>query len=173
MPLPAYLPTSPNGLAMTKLRRMVSMSSAFQTRTGLGETECLERVHFHAAADTATMPFAVIVPQPCGYRTFSVGSQNHLRPFGTLLLWIECEPHPEFDQLADQRHEAVDFFDAVLAEVAALSAVDDPASEDGTSHLAINDVTPNGFAMETPEHTQASTGVLFWATYSIDWGYQG
>lgn len=166
-----YTASGAKGLAITKLRRMLSLSDALQTKTGLSESELLERVYLRSAPVDAQMPFAVIGSSPLRWVVPSGGDQNHMRPSGVLMLMIQCEPDESQDSEIDQRHEAEDFLDSVIADVAGLSAADDASSEDGTSHLAINNIEPDGPMMEVPEETAGATGRFYWATWTIDWGY--
>lgn len=151
----------------------MSLSEAFQRRTGLPEAEALGRVYVKAPTSDAEMPFAVIAAQPVTWRTYSGGAQNHMRPSGELWLFLQCGPSPNVPEECnvDRRREAADWFDEVVEDVAALSAADD--EDDGTSHLAINDITPSGFDEETPEATQTSSGVVYWSTWVVQWGYVG
>lgn len=176
MSLSSYLPTSPTGLAMRKLARMVALSAAFQGRCGVSETGALERTHILSCDADSEMPFALVSVAPGEWKTLSGGAQNHMRPAGSqLLLMLQCEPASDIPATNpnDRRLEAYDFFESVVKDVAGLSAADDPLSEDGTSHLAINRITPDGFSQETPEHLQDASGVLYWASYVFDWGYEG
>lgn len=175
MSLSSYLPQSPTGKAMKKLARMVSLSSVFQTRCGIDETACLERIHILSKDESELMPAAVIGADVAAWDTISGGSKNHMLPTGTdLILCLECEPHPEIPATNrnDRRLEAYDFFSAVVRDIASLSNADDPSSEDGTGHLNIKNIRSDGFAQEFPETTQASTGVRYFSQFRFNWGDQ-
>lgn len=168
----SYVPTGPDGIAVKKLRTMVSQSAAFQARSALGESALYDLccLTINETLDNKPPPFYVIIVAESAQNWYAGGGQNFLLPAGRLGLLLECEPASGQTTNNDKRHESYDFFGNVMNEIAALAAADDPG--EASSHLDIRNMRIADF-WETPPLTQGSSGVSYGCLISVDWGNPG
>jgi hypothetical protein len=169
MGIDSYVPTSPDGVAMHKLRRMVSLSYSLKKRCGIGTQELWERCFYRDADSEETMPFYVIDLNSGSDTLLQGGGQNFLVPKGTLLLIVEVGPKPGISRENDRRLEAVDTFSNLRKDIVDLSAADDPESDDGSSHLSITEGSLIQ-VMETPKKLVDTIGLRFTGIFTFTWG---
>lgn len=171
MTIDSYTPTGPDGIAMHKLRRMVSKSASFQARSGLSESELYDRCCYSANTDLdqAPRPFYVIGVPNGGSRQGQVagGGRNYLLAGGVVCLLIEVGPSASQMTHNDQALEASDFFSNVMADVAALAAADDSGQTESFVDIKRIFQVEN---WQTPFQTEESTGMFFGVRIDCEWG---
>lgn len=164
-------PTGPDGIAMHKLRRMVSKSATFQARSRLSEDELFDRCCYviNRDFDQFPRPFYIIAVPPGGSRQGQVagGGRNYLLPGGTLSLLMEIEPNADYTTDNDQVLEASDFFSNVMADIAENAAADDSGETESFVDIHRMYQVDN---WQTPFQTAESTGVFFGAMINCEWG---
>ncbi len=167
----AFWTESPLEHAIRKLRRMVALSAAFQTRAAIDYDTALTRVWVEYVPNVDELnkeqgsvkavnppsPFAAIWPMSTGMNPIAGGQQVWSIPEGMLHLYIACGPLPSLHDWNDRRLEAIGFLDQWMVDITNLSGADDPDTEDDTGHLTISkggavviDHTP--FKDRTPEN---------------------
>jgi hypothetical protein len=174
MPSPAI--TGSLALPAYKLRRMVSLSPTWIAACDGTDkpVDAPDRVWLRDVIGEVARPYAVVsIGAVHGYTLAFGGEQNWLRPNGQLFVFLTVDTPQEYysDRVSAEYH-AASLFGGVIDDVAALSAVDDPASEDGSSHLMITNIQLQQFG-ENPEENWQSLGRFFYAGYSFDWGDGG
>lgn len=176
--------------AMVQLRRMVALSSSFQTKVDDDYAACLARVYFEgvpgndnltesegAEAPAADKPFASIWLIRTGWSLGGGGRQNHMIANGTLHLYLMTPRATGAEDWNDARLEAVQFLGNWERDIVALFGADDTSGVGtvavaGEGHLA-------GMLVDTPahEHTpkqiRESAGDFFFRHCAIQYGDSG
>ena len=156
-----------------KLRRMVALSPTWkQAIAGLpSKPEAPDRVWLKNALGIEPRPLAVVsLGDEHSHYLIAGGDHNHLRPRGSLVLYLSIDTPPEFyEDAVSAEFFAGSFFGQVIDDVVAISAADDPDSEDGTSHLSIVGTRLQDFD-ETAYQDANSLSRFYWAAYAIAWG---
>ena len=162
----------PTYWAAVKLRRMLSLSATFQAAVGFtgDAASTLQRIGFKQLAGTEPRPYGIISSgEKLQYKQIAGGNQIVLNSSGSLFLYLAQDIDPEnFDDDVAAEMNAVSFFGQVIDEIAALSAVDDTGSADGTSHLSIVSITMSTFAGNA-EDTWKSMGRFLFAGFDVEW----
>lgn len=140
MPRPIETTTAYTNAAV-KLRRMVSLSPAFQRECGVSsDVEALQRIHLRGRQirDKAPTPFALIQVGNLRRGMYAGGVKNWLKASGSLRASIKLNVADDLlDDLIGAELYASNFFGTVFDEVAKMAAEDDPGSGDEFGHLAI------------------------------------
>lgn len=168
----SYTPTSPPGIALAQLRRMVTLSSAF--REGVGAADAVDAVDF---ALIGQRPLAdlegggaiiYLADGPVTFEQNAGGQQLWLHPVGTIICQLVLEQSDEFD--AEERYlYGVDFVGNVAADIKELSGAEDTETEFGQNHLDITRIAIE-YAAQADIRFDHSRGKLFLAKLFIDWG---
>lgn len=169
MPTDIYIPTTADGLAMHKLRRMVALSSTLQTRCELSYAELYQRCFYRDCDNEEQRPLYVIDLMSGADTLLAVGPGNEMIPKGSLILLVELFPRADLNQ-SDARLESIEIFSKVRTDISSLSAVDDPGSDDGTSHLCILESTLFGVEETPREEVTASNPLVFCGVFMFTWG---
>ena len=154
------------------LRRMVALSPTFQLACETSDFyDALARTFWKDADGNEPRPCATVNVESMGYRLIAGGGQNHLRPYGTLFLWLAqdvLEEHYNDDNASMLRF--ANFAGGVLDDVMALAGADQTADTlVPESHLAITN--PQGLMMAmNPEEEWATIPKFWWAGFAISWG---
>ena len=105
------------------LRRMVALSPTFQLACETSDFyDALARTFWKDADGNEPRPCATVNVESMGYRLIAGGGQNHLRPYGTLFLWLAqdvLEEHYNDDNASMLRF--ANFAGGVLDDVMALA----------------------------------------------------
>jgi hypothetical protein len=167
-----YTPTSPPGIALAQLRRMVSLSAAFIAgMSAVDETDALDFIllgrHPFSSLPTGGA-IAYLSEQPVTWELDSGGQQLWLHPTGGIVLQLIL-PQPDVEDLEERYLRGVDFCANVGKEVKELSDSEDAETEFGANHLAITRIAAEYLAPGDVRHDH-SRGVMFTAKLFIDWG---
>jgi hypothetical protein len=194
-----YVPTSPDGMVLAKLRRMAALSLTFRTlvatQLGLSVTTNAEAVYqaafarvFYeyvplaaehiddgvAGAVDIAMPFSSLWLMPMQNQVICGGSQYHMRPRGSVYMTLYVEPNASQLTWNDKRLAGVDFLGNWLKDISDLSAADDTASigtpaVSGEGHLAIT-IADAQVTDQVPFKVRKSAGSFFWRHVVITFG---
>lgn len=181
--MPLAWPNSPAAIAMKKLRRMVALSSAFQTRAGIEYEDAIKRVFFEyvpnagellrEGAEESTVdpvsPFAAIWPMTTDANAVAGGAQVWTLSNGILHLYVSCDPLPELTDWNERRLEAVGFLDQWIQDVINLSGADDDDTDDGMGHLEIVHA-PINMIDHVPFKDRKSAGDYYYMSVGLKYG---
>jgi len=156
---------------MQKLRRMIALSTTFQTRSGLNYSNLYARGQYCTSIDFGNLqrPYFVIWCQDPYRRMVSGGEQNFLLSGGRLDFMVEIDPLDSLTTRNDKTLEAHDFFANLMKDIAGLAAVDDAGND--SSHVDINEISIASY-FQPPLVTEEQTGLFFCAWYTLSWGFQ-
>ena len=176
------MPATPGktlSIVAAKLRRMVSLSATFQSARGVdGGTDeenaaaALEFVFLKSlVGNQPSRPFAVVsMGESFDWAVVSGGDANHLRPSGSLFLFLTVDTDPQFlEDRVSAEWTAWDFFSGVIEDIAVLANADDPGSEFEESHLSIVGISLVGWG-ENDRDEWKSQGRFYEAGILIRWG---
>lgn len=159
--------------ATYKLRRMLSLSRAFQIGCNVSnETQAVERIYLRGRQiqSVGPRPFAIVGVGAYQKRAYAGGVQNFLANRGTVRSYV-CQDVPEDlkgDPAGSEAH-AAEFFASILDEICALSGADDPGSADGLGHLAITDALLDAVWMSPKEDWNTEIGQFHWCEMEFQW----
>jgi hypothetical protein len=160
-------------IPVTKVIRMLSLSSEFQIQCGVDTADdALRNISVtRRDQDRIQRPFACVnVGDSHTYRQFSGGSKNHLTPGGAIGLFMTMDTNPEYRMDLDSASlEAGNFFGSVMDDIVALSGEDDPDALE--SHLPIKNVERTAFT-NSEDGEEDVIGSFFWTVYQLDWGFE-
>jgi hypothetical protein len=168
----SYTPTSPPGIALAQLRRMVSLSTTFQTA-------------FSAASPAAALAFILLGRQPLtnlasggaiaylsespfNWELNAGGDHLYLENRGRIILQFIYLPSSS-DSIEDRYMKGVDFVGNTAKDVRDLSGVADESSAFTSNHLDITNIVAE-YAAPGDVRYDASRGLFFSAKLAIDWG---
>lgn len=177
-------PNSPMLTAIRKVRKMVALSSALQTRAGITYATALAsrvwteyvptidelvRDTGNEFSDAPVMPWAAIWPMQVGTFAVSGGARVWTSPNGGIHLYLACQPLTTLATWNDKREEAVGFLDQWFQDVIALSGADDPTTDDGMGHLTITH-SESVIIDHAPFKSRESTGDFYYQSYQLKYG---
>lgn len=154
------------------LRRMVSVSSTFQTAVGVAtSTLALDHIYLHEALSPSARPCAVINELGTSFQLIAGGGQNQLRPRGDLFLWLARDtPANYYDDPDNALLDYMNFAGGVIDDIVNISGADQTAdSSVPESQLAITAVSLED-ASETPREVWKGPGRFWWSAWRITWG---
>ncbi len=162
----SYTPTSPLGIAQQKLRRMLALSSTFQTQTGKDYTGTLNYIAY-IEDEKQCFPRACVSVLENRYEQVAGGAASWLRPSGALHLYVAIEPDLSIEDREEQRLKGADLLLQIADDVVALAGYDD--ADSATSHLNILRMTVL-CVDEVPEELRPTAGHFFWLEASVEIG---
>lgn len=163
-----YTPTSPDGQALAKLRRMVALSLTFRTlvaaQASLNVTTNTEAVYQLALArvlyeyipkvaefanegitvtNELERPFSSLWPMGMQTQVVAGGDQYHMRPRGQVYLYLAVDRDVAVTTWNDRRLKGIDFLANWLKDITDLSGADDTSAlgsvaVTGEGHLAVS-----------------------------------
>lgn len=154
------------------LRRMVSLSSTFQTLVGATTAaQAIEHIYCKDTDGTERRPCAVIMHGRTGYSLTAGGMQNQLRPSGSVYLWLFVDrDEDDIDNNADGILRFGNVAGGVTDDVVNLAGVDQTTDTTVTgSHLQITSVSSVDIGETHPE-LRDSMGWFWWAEIVFEWG---
>lgn len=164
------LPVASLALPMYMLRRMVAASATFQAAVGAANaTEADAHIRYKDADENVSRPCATIFSEDHSFGLIAGGSQNFLRPNGTVFLWLamDCVAGDSDDE---STIKFANFFGGVADDIAALSGADQTAdSAVPDSHLPIREMHNIGPHM-TPREMWNDVGKFMWGAWIVTWG---
>lgn len=174
----SYTATSPVGIALQKLRRMIALSATFQSLAGGSYAEALERVYYRDHEEDYSdnqRCLAVLDEVQSGWELVGGGTQQQFRP--RMVLWCflgHWTPDPSQYGLNESRLRAIDWAENVMKEVAEIAGQDD--DESTSSHLCFTAMDLQE-ADETPLQQQAKNtsqnALEVWHSWSLSVGDGG
>lgn len=171
----AHTPTSPAGIALAQLRRMVSLSTAFRTQFSAADaTAALAYILIGRHPLSSLSTGGAIISNPldgANQMLSSGGSQLFLEPKGIISLQLFCTLSSG-DSIEDRYLKGTDFSSNTLSQVAELSDAADTGTAFGKNHLAITEMREN-YAGPGDARFDASRGLWWYAEYRVDWGIVG
>lgn len=170
MTIPAA--TSNASIAAEKLRTMFSLSSTLQSECGGSASQALSHVYFGATPkldDQTAYPrplFIIGLTEDFRYHMIAGGSQNHLRPSGTLAFFGIRNTPAAYINGTDCDYSAAEidhmnFFGSVLDDVSGLAGWDD--------NLSITDIVNHDFA-EVDSKYWKELGRFYFCSGTVAWG---
>jgi hypothetical protein len=165
-------PTSSAGIALAQLRRMVSLSDAFQTAVDADdETEALDFILIGRHPYTSLPSGGAILylaEQPLTYEMDAGGQQLWLHPTGGIVAQLIL-PQSAETAIEDGYLSGVDFSANVASDVKELSDSGDTGTAFGMNHLAITRLAIE-YSGPADVRYDNSRGVVFLSKLFIDWG---
>lgn len=152
---------------ISKLRRMVGQSAAWQSLRGLTGDDAIAAVAEGYMEADQPRPHAIVAPTGiAGFRRFAGGSQDWMRPYGTLELLLSFDQPQGLTDAEAGRLEVYRHCMAILTDMANLSGAEDPGQPE--SHLPLSEIAIVGLT-ESPVEFRKSDGwywnALILATY--------
>lgn len=154
------------------LRRMVSLSTTFQTATGAASaTLALNHIYLHEATGDETRPCAVVNGDDTSYELSAGGDQNQLRAKGSLFLWLAQDTLSEhYEDNASAVLRFANYAGGVADDVIAIAGQDQTADATITgSHLSITGMQMLAMS-EIPREMWPEVGRFWWCAWQVTWG---
>ncbi len=166
------MPNDSTGMALEKLRRMVSLSSTFQTELGVGSAAAaLPFIFTQDKFRGKARPLAVVFIESDFQATkVADGAANFLLPKGGVQLYLARDTPTQFwDDEIQGEIDAEDYMSNVHFDIMQLAGADDLGSADAFGHLNINGSTRELFT-ETDQKVWNSEGHFYYAVYKFEVG---